>query len=960
VSVGHGELGIRAPLRPFAELMQESASRKDAYVDLRAAAAVSGPWTASGAAWGVGWNKSFDGVPLDVVGMKTMTEILFRVETLADCQAAPGSFSYDVDLALVSPPLWDDGERWDGGLSWDEGAVLYVHLTNDVDPNGILVSARTGFFVGMAGTPTVLGVAGQPSECLVHPRLGFEKLTDGGLNVWTSGTDLTNWTEAFGGVGGFSVNQEATEVYEGSYSAKIASNGTNSGDGTIRQVGACVVGKLYRFWGRYKTDPANASTVTQYVRVGAATILASDGRTNNATDGAQLGNTGGRWRNFFFDFVAHESAPNIGVRLKNSAASVCAVWFDDLHFTRIYRFNYYAPRLQADGLPQSAMAAADIYPGSEETGGGTITCANDGSAYFERMTAPPFYFLGKPVLIQYGGAFQDGQEILDLEPGFYGIVAGDRHLRVSDRQAQFDVEEFRNLFERQLPPNFYTVAEFPGMATGDVEKRRAMLFGSKIHVRPVRIDVTASTNLGIYEVADPTYALDDALVSVSFVWAYTDEDAAANQDATKRVQLIGGGTDYSVDLTLGRITLTSNPGPFVVVSIEETATERGDMNDRVDFVANGTTCAASIPVGCYSAQEYADLLAFFMNLVAPGGTGIGVTYSNTTHKYTVSWGGAGTLSLLLSTGTNKQRNALIIAGFTASDDKTGLTTYTSDEVVYSDSDAHVLRVAATGYRDDAAGTMTGAPNALIEKGPDVLRFLLLRIPDVALDQGVRQIDEVSFVAARTNCPQPLSVYLKDDALTVQDVIDRLENGGFADVVVDGSGIIYYSFRDGVVPASAPTLFDRDYLSFEGYLVGTDAYGTVVVRYNQDPTTGEWKSRSTTDVQTILIQGRSHEREFLTFLRDEGDAADAVAAMGALAQVPVRHFAFAVKGKLLRSKIGDLVLLTRDQALAGVGGVTALSSFAGRIMELTKNYLTGRCEAVVHTNIIPPDSGSGTV
>jgi hypothetical protein len=265
-------------------------------------------------------------------------------------------------------------------------------------------------------------------------------------------------------------------------------------------------------------------------------------------------------------------------------------------------------------------------------------------------------------------------------------------------------------------------------------------------------------------------------------------------------------------------------------------------------------------------------------------------------------------------------------------------------------------VDVTGYRDDAAGTYTGTSNGIIQKGPDILRFLLLRVPDVALDLGARQIDEASFVAARTSCPQPLAVYLGNDALTTQDVIDRLEAGSFADVVIDGGGILHYVFRDGIVPASAPSLFDRDYLSFEGYIVGDDAYGTVIVRYCQDPTTGEWKSRSITNEETILLHGRSHEREFLTFLRDEADAANAVTKLEVLARAPTRHFAFSVKGALLRSKIGDLVLLTRDQALAGADEDTMLNLYEGRILELRKNFLTGRCDAVVHTNVVGGGEG----
>ena len=55
---------------------------------------------------------------------------------------------------------------------------------------------------------------------------GPNALTDGGLNVWASATDLTNWTEYKEGTS--TINREATEKIEGDYSCRLDVDASNS------------------------------------------------------------------------------------------------------------------------------------------------------------------------------------------------------------------------------------------------------------------------------------------------------------------------------------------------------------------------------------------------------------------------------------------------------------------------------------------------------------------------------------------------------------------------------------------------------------------------------------------------------------------------------------------------------------------------------------------------------------
>lgn len=948
-AVGHGELGLRSLLRPFSELTRESFCRKDAFAELHAGSIVPGPWVSNGGAWGAAWNKSFDGVPLDVVGVKTLAGVLSRVETLVECQVNAYTYFYDVDTALVVPPIWDIKTktlRWDAGVFWDTGAVLYIHMGGEVNPNTVLVEARAGFF---------LGTGGQERSHLIQPALGSEMLLSGDME------SLAPWSIDTTGAG-WSAPQDGTVYVDGVFSAKLVSTGAAIGNVVLKQAREFISGKFYRYAGWYMTDPANPSTATLYARFGSLSFLDSDGRTNSAADGALMRNTGGRWRKFVFDVCAHESTAQVAIKLKNTAATPCAAWIDGLTVKRIYRWSFYEPRLQAEGLPESEMGASDVYPGSEETGGGRIVAANDGGAYMERMVSPPFSITGKPVQLRYGGAFPDGQEILDLEPGYFGLVSGTPPFSVNDHRAEIQVEDHRCSLEQIVPPNIFTLEAFPEMDAGDVNRRRNILLGAETNIRPTRIARDPITGLAIYEVTDPTFNVNGCLQDAS-VFAYVDDQAAEAQDPKKRVALVKG-TDFTVNTTLGRINILQNVGPFIVTSgiSDESDAPRGG-SDRIDFrsILNYT---ASVAPGIYTAVGLADAMASAMNALLASPI-IKVSYSNVTHKFMITNTAGTDLRLFLDSGANKHRSTLVLAGFTSGADKIGATFYEADLPVFagnipqwdatynwdsgfnwdvSPSPERVVRVDAAGYRDDTAGRFTGTPNALIELGPDVLRFLLTWVTVV-----VRGLDTTSFVAARTSCPQPLSLYLGIEDLTIQDVIDRLEASGFADIVVDGAGTVHYVARATPVPADAPALYDRDYLDWDGS-VGDNTYGTVVVQYDQHPVTGKYRSRSFTSDVTKLLYVNANTRTFPTFLKNEADVLNAVSKLAALARAPIRHFAFRVKGQLMTSKVGDVVLLTRDQALAATDENPALVAAPFRLLYLKKNYLSHGVSAVAHTNI----------
>lgn len=95
------------------------------------------------------------------------------------------------------------------------------------------------------------------------PTYYAPSLTDGGLEVWTSDTDLTHWTEVIIGVG--EVRKTTSPIFEGTYSAKLWVHSTGQ-QGTIR-IDKDVPwhneyrGHYFTFSARCKSNTANKAKV---------------------------------------------------------------------------------------------------------------------------------------------------------------------------------------------------------------------------------------------------------------------------------------------------------------------------------------------------------------------------------------------------------------------------------------------------------------------------------------------------------------------------------------------------------------------------------------------------------------------------------------------------------------------------------------------------------------------------
>ncbi len=142
------------------------------------------------------------------------------------------------------------------------------------------------------------------------------------------------------------------------------------------------------------------------------------------------------------------------------------------------------------------------------------------------------------------------------------------------------------------------------------------------------------------------------------------------------IEALAGGkvTEYSMEATAGELingsfTLAGTKYYFDPIEITSST-------EVIDFDIGGGALAASVAVKTYKTpHELASALQTAM--VAAGGTGCTVVYSNTTGKFTIAKA-SGTLSLLWNTGTNTASTIGTKLGFSVAADDTASLSYAAD------------------------------------------------------------------------------------------------------------------------------------------------------------------------------------------------------------------------------------------------------------------------------------------
>lgn len=878
--IGHGSLGLRDNLRPFTELVLESAGQKHVFVELRGSKLKNDGWMPLANQPGIWTNaisEVFDGIVRHVVGVRVLGAILSQMENQSGVVNTPGSYSYD-------------------------GVTLIVQLPGAADPRTTDVLVQFGFHYSNVGVEL--------------PLLDRDRLLDGGIEAWTTPQDATFYSESFiGGANPGTLNRDSVIVAPdgGIYSCRFDDSLSAGTGNRLHQAISFTSAGPHSFSGWYRTPANIAAGVTARIAVqdAATRWLQRDGRNWSVSETwLDLTPTGGEWRRYVFHHLMPSegvSTAHVGIFNSSGGAVTERVWFDGLRFSRISRWVYYEPAIPFESMPSREIQRADRFYGRSSVGLGGLTILNTNG----RMEAllGSYDFTQQEALVREGGRFAKGGNEILAEDQWTAIFAYMSKPRVDDRSAQVDLEDVHAIWNSPLPQNTYP--PYPNLATIDEGRLRPYVFGFVPHARPATVDKISG--LGQFEIADPltgSHPNGSPLLVVPTASAvYEDFQAGEEADATRAVAPVAA--EYTFEAPTGQIHFILPPGPVRITDGE---------NDRLNFVSNSVTRVANLTPGLYRIRGSAPSLALHIQdqmRAATGAADVDVTYSSVTALLTISYTGAGNFQLLASTGVDKGRSILPTAGFIQSTpDYTGAVTYTATQAVLAAGRS--FRADLSGYIDDTLGTYTGTASIMIRKAADVLVFILRVIFGIPVDR----LDLPSFVAARTSAPQILAMYLGSlgndgGEKEFGDVVQALEQGGALDLILDGE-VFRLRTRDDTVPAGVLDLYDRDFLSFRAWYDAQDVFDLVRVSYSQDPSTGAWNTSERGSPQAELRYFRNDPKVFKTYLSSADDAlARREALYAEVTTAPIRY-AFEVKGSCLRKMVGDKVRLNRINMLGGSG------------------------------------------
>jgi hypothetical protein len=1017
MSRGHGALGLVANLRPFLDLLADSGGSRNVLLEFAPGIILpTSGWTWADGTGQVFKLDSiayvYQGVVRDIVSLdaETTPRGLVRVETVAACLATEGTYFYDIgsagaplDVPTGPTGFWDDGITvWDGSVAWDNAATaaaptLYVHLVGGANPQAVTCIAGLGFYYSTG--PMIPGQAGDlgtgsfllledgskllledgsgilledsaPASTRVepagssHPSFGPDKLVDGDLDLWSSPTALTNWTASLIGAGGSanSINRDGA-LKAGTYSCRLEATLSAAGGYQIASNLALsgVAGGIYRVSGYYQTDAALPAGVEAQLQIdtGATTFL-ENGRDTAAAQRISLGATYGEVRRFFIDFLlpADTAALKLIPMMWNTgggSASACKVWFDGLRLKRIWRFNYYEPRLDPESVPETEIKTAGIYFSDKSIAlGGSSLLNGDGA--LDRIFGS-LYTINRPMALFVGGAWGDRQECYkdDFVTAFTGLI---QTATVEDSRISVELEDARTIALVQCPPHAYSLAQFPNMDLRREGYRRPLIFRSgTVNAPPLRgVPLTrigySSVN-GRYGRYDKVDAIGDNLTEgpAATVYFYLSEEAAQRRDTTARIAPI----DYFIPA----------PGNQLQIDIAHNCkvikVEAG-LNDSLDFNIGAGALVAVLTPGLYlvdsgpgdGSKRLAVAIAAALQAVA-GGTFTG-SYDTATEKITIAKS-AGTFQIILdSTAANRDRSAWPLAGFTSNVSKTGSLSYVGDTALFSDPDQeHFLRGDFNGGIVSFVTDFFDPPTTSGEIAalPAMAHWLLRYVAQVPRER----IDVESFRPSKQS-DQGIGVeacLYESEALT--SVLARIEQCSLADILVGGDGVWRYRpYSPNAVVAAA--FADSDYLSWQ--FIPTDAaqfFSAVRVRFAFQPDKGSWRTIESRPANlSPLLFGSAAVMEVDTYIADgidnavtTGHPAQSLADRLARLDAATPSVAiFSARTKLQALQIGDIITLTRSRAATATGSLVGVRF---RIKSLKHNYVSGvsSCEAVEDTN-----------
>lgn len=695
--------------------------------------------------------------------------------------------------------------------------------------------------------------------------------------------------------------------------------------------------RMIRIAGRYSSPSTNRSPTEIWLEVFNSLIpsqfIGRDGKSiQSGSARLLLTPTFGTQRDFVFDILVPAGITDLTIRFGCSgghAGDSLSVY--ECNAFPIYMFAQYEPRLAESSVGDTEQGASP-FVGDQTLGVGNVQIIIADGAY--NVALPQLLILNKRARLVSGGTFADGQEILrnNCRVRFYGYI---KDFDADDDILDLKMEDARLFLKTKLPRNKYTFADFPDIFINKVGYGRPIVCGvadffadstgqSTPWIDPSRVGVDATTRYGLYEYADAA-ASPAGMFDNPEVRAYESQDAATFKANAGKIV-----SSSTVNLAIGWFQITDNIRPH---------SYNGDSkigNHTLDF---------DIGAG---ALGRSGLLSWTANEVAAAETiawsaldgSIIWAYSHSTHKFTVTH--APTFNLKPTTGAHagSADDAWASLGYKPDTDKTGATSYTSDDPTFTDADKdHIILVRSNGFKDDSFGTYTGSPEGLIRLAPDIVRMLLqhyIRIP-------ASQFDNASFAAARLGEGANPCFYFQQFVQTIEEILKRFEATMLADIVVDGDGTIrIVPYKNTVAPVRS--FIDSDFITWKCGKRWSNIKPTIDLYYGYDPHRDRYASVQRTSPATFARLQIDDPLSIYTWFAYSGAAGSRADDFLKLYTANPDYIEFTAAGKLVDLRIGDKILISRSSAFVS-GGLLSRAEFRVRYIRFNDTTGLGECHAV---------------
>ncbi len=526
----------------------------------------------------------------------------------------------------------------------------------------------------------------------------------------------------------------------------------------------------------------------------------------------------------------------------------------------IYNGDYFLPYLKAENLPAISMGVNEIFVGGTTLSFGTVSFINDG--WWD--TALNIYsFERKDFYLQLGGKRHGILSFGDLFTGITGDVSW------SEEEVGIEIMDNRYAIFKNPLTTAFDIITFPYMDPAWEGKAIPTGYGSKEDVQPVLID---SRNLD-YKIC--IRELDSI-----------DEVRAGGIPLTEDVE-------YETDLPDGEFTLNGCPWLaggttyYLVISTEDVWGI--DPLNHIRFMVDDGAGYADGQLFEIKLGDFWTGAAKDVNFQLISKEADAVTANE---SLLVSFlAGSDNLGLKDIIGRFKLGQSFEFAGVDQKIvkikfqvKKIGVPVGNLRIEIHSDKVGTRVGGWATIDMEDIA---TGGDYAWHEfefidydgskeieadftTGDDTAREILEHALEHLMNMNMDLIDEDLMDDLEAKRTEILGVFLDQD-ITGEGFVNKLGiTSAFHFVPLPGGTFGPIVFAAGE-PADTPHLFDEDYISFKQQREPENVILSVVIKYGQDPISGEWLQVKRTSTTSGILYGATEILELETWLTSKADA-----------------------------------------------------------------------------------------